>query len=84
MDHEQCKVSPGGEKSRVFTVQLPITEGLRGQLCLTALTIIFKMFLTANHHDDSLAVGAGSTKDRQAVLSHNDGHLMGCILFSKP
>lgn len=53
----QCRDAlPGGEKSRVFAAVLPITEGLRGQFCLTALTIVLKMLLITYHCDDRLAV----------------------------
>lgn len=62
----QCRNAlPGGEKSRVSAAVLPIAEGLWGQFCLTALTIVLKMFLITYHRDDRLAVQVGSEKAKQ-------------------
>ena len=59
----QCRAAlPGGEESGVSAVMLPIAEGLQGQLCLTALTIVLKMLLATYHRDDGLAVQVGSAK----------------------
>ena len=62
----QCRAAlPGGEESGVSAVMLPIAEGLQGQLCLTALTIVLKMLLATYHRDDGLAVQVGSAKATQ-------------------
>lgn len=71
----QCRGAlPGSEKSRVSAAVLPIAEGLWGQFCLTALTIIFKMLLVTYHCDDRLAMQVGSEKAKQKRHILTQGH----------